>query len=120
MADLESIASSIHTQIKREEGVGDQAGGSGHLGFVSIMLGNVEIMKKDVDQSHGYMYKVRTQYTKFIESEFSIEPDNPPHEYIYSQIFFLDNEYTIVGFDAKQLLKSNVDISEFIDFEPEE
>jgi hypothetical protein len=76
----------IKNKIELDENLGDQKGGSGHLGFVSYKLENY---------SHELIntrkIKIIYTYKIFVETEFTYYPDNTPQEYIRKKIIFIDS-----------------------------
>ncbi|MBN2775977.1 MAG: hypothetical protein JXR31_17105 [Prolixibacteraceae bacterium] len=82
LKDITEVNQIVKKQIETEHRLGEQAGGSGHLSYVSYRLGNLKIEIKAKREK-----LVTYWYTLFIESEFTVEPDNPPYEYNYCRSF---------------------------------
>lgn len=71
--DIENL---IRRKIESDEKLDSQAGGSGHLSFKSYELNG---FKKSIQNDQTIL--VTFSYTVFVETEFTIYPDNPPHTY---------------------------------------
>ena len=84
----------VKQKIEEDEKLGYQSGGSGHMGYVSYQLNDVKIM-----DAAGDTIKVEYNYSTFVESEFTIEPDNPPMEDIKSRIIIIDKNKNIIPGD---------------------
>ena len=59
-----------------DEDLGEHVGGSGHLGFKSYQLKNIDMTTLPDDKIqviYGYIVSVETEFTYY--------PDNPPMEY---------------------------------------
>jgi hypothetical protein len=69
--DLEKL---IRERIESEEKLGEQAGGSGHMGYVDYHIDSI-----DEPVRTGEGYSVTYSYTLVITTEFTYEPDNPPY-----------------------------------------
>ena len=82
----------IKNKIELDENLGDQKGGSGHLGFVNYGV---------KDYSHELInpskIKIIYTYTIFVETEFTYYPDNPPQEYLKKKMIFIDNNKEIIS-----------------------
>ena len=76
MLTKEQIEVAVRRQIKSDEKLGDQSGGSGHLGYVSYTIDEIgDAVGKD--EGWEVVYK----YTLVVTTEFTVEPDNPPYRY---------------------------------------
>ena len=84
----------VKQKIEEDEKLGYQSGGSGHMGYVSYQLNDIKIM-----DAAGDTIKVEYNYSTFVESEFTIEPDNPPMEDIKSRIIIIDKNKNIIPGD---------------------
>ena len=111
-AKKEKISENLLRHIEAEENIGHHGGGSGHLSHISVQIDLIEILEVS---SNNYSHKAIVNYVKIIESEFTFYPDNPPHEYNYTQTFYLDSDLTITGFSKKELISSNMDIDLILD-----
>ena len=87
MLSEEKIRDILIRRIEADEKPGEQAGGSGHLAYKSYRLDGFEIKKLD-----NARLEVKYRYTVFIESEFTVLPDNPPHEYHHAKVVVMDGE----------------------------
>jgi hypothetical protein len=76
MLTKEQIEEAVHRQIESDEKPGDQAGGSGHMGYVDY---TVDEIGEPVEMDNGW--EVSYRYTIEVTTEFTIEPDNPPYRY---------------------------------------
>lgn len=74
------IETSIRQHIESKHRLGDQAGGSGHMGNVSYELNNFDFKKLNDNN-----YEVIFQYTLITTTEFTYYPDNPPYEDKYEE-----------------------------------
>ncbi len=91
-AELEEIVKRI---IERDENLGDQVGSSGHLGNVSYEIkeiGTPEKVESDSGEGWGVIYT----YTIVIVTEFTIYPDNPPHEITYRKKIIIDEKGELI------------------------
>lgn len=71
-SELEKIVSA---RIEQDEALGIQKGGGDHIGhksYASDKIGTPE-------QVHN-RWEITSSYTIIVETEFTIYPDNPPHE----------------------------------------
>ena len=76
MLTKEQIETAVQRQIEKDENLGDQAGGSGHMSYVSY---TVDEIGDPVETDYGW--EVDYKYTVVVTTEFTIEPDNPPYTY---------------------------------------
>lgn len=79
------IQDMVKQKIESEEKTGDQAGGSGHLSFVSYTIDKIET--REISEE---CMEISYNYTIIVESEFTIYPDNPPYEYPHSGKIVVD------------------------------
>jgi hypothetical protein len=82
------IEKRVRQQIESEEKLGEQAGGSGHLSYVSYRIDQITTKKLT-----GGKLEITYKYTLIVESEFTYLPDNPPYEYPYTKTMVIDNLY---------------------------
>ena len=71
----ERIKSIVMSIITTDEKVGETSGASGHLADKSLKIDKLDI--KEVEK--GYI--VNVEYSVYISTEFTYEPDNPPYHY---------------------------------------
>ena len=91
----------VEAKIKRDEDLGERAGGSGHLGFVSFELLGIQdpktIVLKDVE-----CCEITYTYVIIVETEFTYYPDNPPYEHKYQKTIVIDPSGNIVEETPKE------------------
>ena len=82
----------IDKRIGADEKLGDQAGGSGHMGFVSYNLDEykTKMISKDI-------LEITYTYTIFVETEFTYYPDNPPMEYPNTKVIKVSSDKKIIS-----------------------
>lgn len=71
----EQIKEKVHQQIQRDLKTGDQAGGSGHLSYVSYTLDEVHSTETEPGK-----WEVRYVYSVHILSEFDVATDEEEDE----------------------------------------
>ncbi len=76
MLTKEQIEKAVQGQIEKDEKLGDQAGGSGHMSYVNY---TVDEIGEPVKSDRGW--EAEYKYTVVVTTEFTIEPDNPPYRY---------------------------------------
>lgn len=101
-SEIEDI---IKNKIDQDEGLGDQVGGSGHLGYVSYTIDNISQPKR-VETDKGDGWEITYDYTLIVETEFTYYPDNPPREYKYKKTIILDNNGKIISESPKEATNS--------------
>lgn len=84
----EELRKIVDSHIRGRERLGEQAGGSGHLGYVSYALGEIG----EPVRGEGGVWEIPYSYTVFVETEFTYYPDNPPHEYRREAVARVDDE----------------------------
>ena len=94
MTNDEIILELIKKHIEGKEKPGHQSGGSGHMGYVSFVIDNFK-----TESLPDWKTQVKYRYTKYIETEFTYEPDNPPMSYPSEGNFIFDSKYNIVTED---------------------
>ena len=106
------IETIVESKIKRDEELGSLTGSSGHLGHKSYVVDEISPLKQ-VDRGWEITYK----YTIIVESEFTIYPDNPPHEYKYEKAIVVDDIGNVIEESEKVSLGGTSDeqISEWMD-----
>jgi len=95
----EELRKIVDSHIRGRERLGEQAGGSGHLGYVSYALGEIGEPVRgeggvwEIPYSYkGGVWEIPYSYTVFVETEFTYYPDNPPHEYRREAVARVDDE----------------------------
>jgi hypothetical protein len=91
----EELREIVDSHIKGRERIGNQAGGSGHLGHVSYEVGEIGVPVR-VDAGEGDVCEIAYSYKVFVETEFTYYPDNPPHEYGKEATVRVDDEGNIL------------------------
>ncbi len=89
MLDENTVRDIVDATIRRTERLGDQAGGSGHVSFVSYTVDSIE-PPRQVGTAGNEEWEIGFVYTKVIETEFTIYPDNPPYEERYRKTIVVD------------------------------
>lgn len=75
MLSNEELLYQINSWLNESDEAGEKAGGSGHLSMVSF---SVDKILRTEQMDDGLL--VEYEYTRYIESEFTYYPDNPPYE----------------------------------------
>ena len=85
----------IEAKICKDEDLGDQVGGSGHLGHVSYEIDSISKPERvQTDTSVGW--KVSYAYSLVVVTEFTYYPDNPPREYRYRKTVIIDDKGKVI------------------------
>ena len=87
MISGEELEQIIREKIETEEKLGEQSGGSGHMGNVHYEIDKIE---EPVLTDRGY--SVKYSYTLVITTEFTYEPDNPPYRVPTSKTVLIDKD----------------------------
>ncbi|MFX1517164.1 MAG: hypothetical protein ACFFC6_12750 [Promethearchaeota archaeon] len=90
MFSEQEIREIVNNKICQDEDLGEQVGGSGHLGYKSYRIDQVNKPEK-IESDNEELWRIIYEYTVYVETEFTFYPDNPPHEYKYRKSLFLDN-----------------------------
>ena len=98
----ERLREIVETQIASDEKLGSQSGGSGHLGHVDYVLDGV-----DEPVRQGEAWEVTYKYTVIVTTEFTIYPDNPPHENGYKKTITLNEKGDVVREGVKRFVSTN-------------
>ena len=75
MLSENEIEDIVKQRIETEEKLGDQVGGSGHMGNVTYRLDNI-----DTREIENGKLEIYYKYTLITVTEFTYYPDNPPYE----------------------------------------
>ncbi len=95
----------VKAKITQDEDLGDQVGGSRHLGYVSYVIDSIhkpERVQTDVCDE----WKISYDYTLIVETEFTYYPDNPPREYKYRKTIIIDDNGKIISESPKEATNS--------------
>ena len=95
----------VKAKITQDEDLGDQAGGSGHLGHVSYLIDSIRKPER-VQTDVGDEWKISYDYTLIVETEFTYYPDNPPREYKYRKTIIIDDDGEIISESPKKATNS--------------
>ncbi|MFC2118814.1 hypothetical protein ACFLTI_04645 [Bacteroidota bacterium] len=91
MLSKEKIKEIVISRINQDEKPGDQGGGSGHMSHVDCEINEIsEPVKEDNN------WKIVYKYTKYISTEFTYYPDNPPYEYPCTKEILLDKKGNVI------------------------
>jgi len=91
----------IKSHIEKTETLGEQIGGSGHLGYIGYKL-----LDYKFEQLPGEQLRINYKYVISIETEFTYEPDNPPMQTEYEKEIKI-NEHNEVIYERTISEKSN-------------
>ncbi|MFX0125228.1 MAG: hypothetical protein ACFFAE_16495 [Candidatus Hodarchaeota archaeon] len=97
------ISEIIKDKIELDENLGEQVGGSGHLGYKSFKIDHINKPKKIITATDK-TWRITYTYTLSVETEFTYDPDNPPHEYKYKKAIILDKRRKIIDESPKEAL----------------
>ncbi len=84
----------INQKIHSDEELGEQAGGSGHLGFVSYSIDDYTVTRISSE-----LIEIKFKYTLITETEFTYYPDNPPHASHIEKKIFVNDKKEIISSD---------------------
>jgi hypothetical protein len=73
----------IHTKL------GEFAGGSGHMSYISYKITKID-PPAAITHNNQSCYKIHYEYTTYTETEFTFYPDNPPYEETYEKTIIID------------------------------
>jgi hypothetical protein len=82
----------IKQKIAADEKLGEQSGGSGHLGFVSYDIKDYKTKQISPEQ-----LEISYQYCIYVETEFTSYPDNPPLEYHLEKVIVVNRDKEILS-----------------------
>lgn len=97
------ILSIVDSVIRKDEKLGEQAGGSGHLGFVTHHIDNINEVRQ-VQTNKGQGWKITYTYTIVVETEFTYYPDNPPRQIKYKKAIVIDENGGVIEESKKESL----------------
>lgn len=102
MLDKEKILEIVSSKISKDENIGEHAGGSGHLSSIGFTLDEVSEAEKTADN-----YKLSYKYTISVTTEFTIYPDNPPHEYSREVVILVNEKGEIIKEISSRSINDN-------------
>jgi len=82
----------IRSYIEKTETLGEQIGGSGHLGYIGYNL--LDFKFEHLPAKH---WKVIFKYILSIETEFTYEPDNPPMQTEYEKEIIINDHNEVIS-----------------------
>ena len=85
--DSDLIKEAVTRALEKKHKTGDRAGGSGHLGFVSLTNVVIEDTKRNPDGG----YRVSVSYDIFVETEFEYSGNDDYNRKHYSCDLIVDN-----------------------------
>ncbi len=85
----------VTNNIKKNEKLGYQVGGSGHMGDVAFEIEEVSTPEETVFEG-SKCWEINYKYILVVTTEFTIYPDNPPYEYFYSKKIIIDEAGNII------------------------
>ena len=92
MLSKQEIEEIVRGKIASDERLGEGRGGSGNLGYTSYALREVS-----ANPLPGERTEIHYCYVIVTETEFTVEPDNPPEESRRSRVIVVDREMRIVS-----------------------
>lgn len=101
----------VNAQIKKDEKLGQQVGGSGHSGYISYTINQIK-EPISVQYEEKTVWKITYTYIINIETEFTYYPDNPPTEYKFLKSILVDNNGEIIKDYEKRSVGGTRDIFE--------
>lgn len=100
--DKDKLTDAIAKKIEREENIGEKAGSSGHLGMIDY---SIDQISEPVPDGENYIMTYR--YTLSITTEFTIYPDNPPHESTRELKVIVDKNACILKTISSEMVSTN-------------
>ena len=88
----DKVEASIRRYIDSNHELGDRAGGSGHMAYVSYNLDGFNFKQREDGN-----IEVSFKYTLVTETEFTSYPDNPPFEDELESRVFLDKNFKVIN-----------------------
>jgi hypothetical protein len=88
----EQVLEIIKEKIAADEKLGEQSGGSGHLGYVSYKIKDYK-----TKQVSSKELEIAYQYCVYVETEFTYYPDNPPLEYHLEKVIVVNRDKKILS-----------------------
>lgn len=109
--DRDEIRNIVWKQIEKDESLGEQVGGSGHLGHVDCIIDGVDEPRKVPEG-----WEITYRYTVSVTTEFTIYPDNPPRENGYEKTIVVDERGDLIKKLRSEIISSNWETIEPFDF----
>ena len=97
---FKEIKTIIEGLILRDEKMGEQAAGSGHLAYKDFSINDIQILCQEA----GGPTRVIYDYTLSTVSEFTVYPDNPPFEERFRKEILLNSAGEIISESKKEYL----------------
>jgi len=104
----EEIEKIVKTKIDQDETLGDQVGGSGHLGNVSLVINEIS-KPKEIKTEKLNGWEITFKYTLTVVTEFTIYPDNPPDQSTYKKTIIIDKNGAITQESKKEYIEGSID-----------
>lgn len=101
----------IWKQIEKDESLGEQVGGSGHLSYTDCKIDSVDELKKVPEG-----WEITYRYTVSVTTEFTIYPDNPPRKNEYEKTIVVDEKGDVIKTRKTEIISSNWESVEPVDF----
>ena len=100
----------VSNQIEKDESLGEQVGGSGHLGYLDFQIDSIDDPRKAPEG-----WEITYRYTISITTEFTIYPGNPPQETGYQKTIVVDEKRDVVKERPTKVISSNLEPFEPLD-----
>ncbi|MBD3318878.1 hypothetical protein GF342_03130 [Candidatus Woesearchaeota archaeon] len=113
MLDTEYLKKLFAQEIEKEETLGDSAGTGDHMAHYSFVIDRI-YDPRPVTKGNRTVLKCACLYTVSRMGEFTIYPDNPPMEWTYLKIVYVD-EGKVVESEKKRLVYDTVQHPDLID-----
>lgn len=112
MFSKEEIIEIIRQKIQQDEKLGEQSGGSEHLGHIEFKLNHFISEQLSEDK-----LKIKYHYTLVVETGFTYYPDNPPMEYPHQKMIIVDRNKKITEEKDLQLKEDNTNTGDDFNWE---
>jgi hypothetical protein len=107
---VDIIKNKITEWLNKYHQVGENTGGSGHLSLKTLVIEKIEIQEKADNLTASIICTI------IIETEFTLDPDNPPYYNKYQYELKLDNNGENISLIQEKFIESNFEPINF-DFE---
>ncbi len=91
MLSKEDLRQIVKQKIESDEKLGEHASKSGHLAYISYTVNDINVKKLCEEKT-----EIRYRYTLFVETEFTVYPDNPPMECSKTKVIVIDKGKNII------------------------